>query len=653
MPYCTKCGSLAREDDLFCAKCGKPIEKPLESDNSASFNSDLINPNLPIVLDYDDKYDNSSADEVIRAYDDGDLAATYELAYRYSVGEQGVAIDEIKAVNIFKELLTKQNNSRALRQLGILIAIDSIYGDGRRTEGVPYLEAALELGDAIAAGNLGLIYMDGNVFPKDLDKALKYFKKAIALGEDTGWLYIGKVYHDQGKIKEAKEALEKALEFEKIKYAAALELGHIFEHGTKDLEVNLDKALSYYELAYKNRDKDEEAGNDATYFLAKFLFNDKSGKEEDERAFKLFVEDSERGFKRSNLFIGFYFGFGIENCLEPNVNRAFEYLDNVLESDKADALFYKGSIYLDVLNDQSKAKEYLLEAVNAGSEEAKDLLDELNSKRPLVCSRCGNSVSDDAMFCGKCGAPVDTTNSNQPSTSDPNSPQNMVNQAGKLLDSGKLRDACDLLAEAYRMYPNDNKVIDCYTIVLSIELSAIWGIGADGSESTKRYCNTIFELTDKLRKNNYKLDHAEEFESDAHYGMGRYYKANGDKEMALKELKQADIMLNPFASYLIYDIHIDLAQTHDRRTIEKEFVADVELLKKALNSNHFANDRDKCLVYLALYSQYCMGSSYVPQNVNYAYECAKKAYELCPEIAEEELTHFKTDYRGNLVYYPD
>ena len=69
----------------------------------------------------------------------------------------------------------------------------------------------------------------------------------------------------------------------------------LYMNGTEDIDINLDKALSYYELAYENRDKDEAAGDDATFMLAKFLFKEKSGKAEDERAYKLFVEDNKRG----------------------------------------------------------------------------------------------------------------------------------------------------------------------------------------------------------------------------------------------------------------------------------------------------------------------------------------------------------------------
>ena len=87
--------------------------------------------------------------------------------------------------------------------------------------------------------------------------------------------------------------------------------------------------------------------------------------------------------------------------------------------------------------------------------------------------------------------------------------------------------------------------------------------------------------------------------------------------------------------------------------IEKEFVADMELLKRALTSSNFENDREKCLIYIALYSQYSMGSLYVPKNVSYAYDCVKKAYDLCPDIAEDELKLFSTDSSGNLVYSPD
>lgn len=661
MPYCSKCGVQVRDDDLFCRKCGSPVNRSateidIQSVESASYKSKLIIPNLPIVREYNDKYENSSIADVLDAFRNGDIVATYELAYRYRDGEGGVTQDQIKSLSLYKEVLSKQNNAPAFRNVGVLISDEGVYGEGQKVEGIPYLEAAMELGDSQAAIELGFLYKSGEVVSKNNNKAIEFFKKAIDLGEESACYLIGQEYSDQGKHTEAKEYYEKALAYENVKYAAALELGIIYENGTEDIDINLDKALSYYELAYENRDKDEAAGDDATFMLAKFLFKEKTGKAEDERAYKLFIEDNKRGFTRSNLYLGYYYGYGIQNYLEPDTNRAFEYLDDVRECDKADALFYKGSIYLKVLNNQTKAEEYLSKAIDAGSEDAKELLKEVKSKGRLVCPKCGAPFSTSSKFCSKCGTALNTSNDSQDTNSETNKADQMVRLAGEKINSSQLREAKAILEEAYKLFPDNNKVIDCYTIFLSLMLSVQWGIGNDGDHLCKQCCDLIFELTAKLKQKSYRLDHAEQYENDAHYGMGRYYKANGDINMALNELKQVNIMLDPFAAFIIYDIHVSLASKDDndsRRNIEKEFVADVELLKKALNSNHFANDREKCLTYLALYSQYSMGSLFVPKNVNYAYDCVKKANDLRPDIAGDELKRFTTDSSGNLVYNPD
>ena len=622
MPYCSKCGTQVRDNDRFCAKCGASINPLPNFNHDAIYKSKLIKPDLPIVREYNDKYDNSPSDVVFKAYAQGDIVAAYDLACRYEVGEeQGVACDEIKAISLFFEVLQKQNNSRAFRHIGGLIAFDGVYGENRMSEGIPYLEAALELGDGIAAQSLGMLYKTGSIVPCDTKKALEYYQKAVDLGEDSAWNFIGEIYFEQEKYAEAKDCYEKSMDAENVKYAAAVQLGLIYEFGAEGIDKNLDKARQYYELAYDNKDKDEMAGEDATFQLAKFLFKEKSGKAEDARAFELFSEDMNNGYQRSNSYLGYYYWKGIPGTVAPNIELAIKLLSDVDGPDKTDAAYWLGMLYYEDLHNKEKAISYLAEAANAGHEGAQQFLNKLNG------SNNHQTISDDSK------------------------PLQMIEQAREKLNSD-LHGAKAIIQEAYQLYPEHEKVIFFCGLITAIDLSCLWGIGAEGSSNAKEACELLFELAAKLRKKNYEMEYANRFESSAHCGMGRYYYDNGNLDAALKELKLTDVLLNPYAAFVIYDIHVTLAQSVDR-SIEKEFVADVELLKKALNSTHFKNDREKCLVYIALYAQYSMGTKYVPQNVNYAYDCVKKAYELCPDIAEEELSHFSTDSRGNLVYNPD
>lgn len=667
MPYCSNCGSIVREDDRFCAKCGKPVYLPPLTENNQNSNttyeSKLIDPNLPIVRDYNDKYDNSPLDLVINAHNNGDVVATYELAYRYRDGVGGVAQDEIKSVNLYKDVLKAQNNAPAFRNVGSLMT-DGVCGDDikTKTEGIQYLEAACELGDGTAAGYLGLKYKDGLIVSKDSNKAIEYFKKSIDLGEEAGWLFLGQSYSDLERFIEAKESYEKALDYECVKYAAALELGVVYECGADGIEIDNNKALSFYEMAYNNRDKDEAAGIDARFQLAKFLFKGKSGKNEDKRAYDLFIDDIKDGYKRSNFYLGFLYWKGIPGCIDRDPLQAIKYLNDVVDRDKVNAARIIGTIYYSSLHDAKTALPYLKEAASQGDNRAQELINEIQAEQgnktsdTVFCRKCGQAISSTSKFCSKCGTPIETTVSSK-------DPQQMIDRGWELLKTGKLHEARDLLAEAYKIFPDNNNVLSCYSHVIQICLASSIGIGAEGSERTKDYSNTLLKLATELKNRSYTMEEAIEKESYAHYGLGRYYQANGNMDMALEELKQVDILLTPFAAFVIWDIHVDLSQqganesqesyNNRIRVIEKEYVKDVELLKKALSSVHFANAREKCLVYIALSAQYGLGSLYIPKNVNYAYDCMIKAHEICPEVAdEEELSHFRTDSNGNLVYDP-
>ena len=663
MSYCSKCGTQVKDDDCFCAKCGAPVNLNstsvnVQRINMGSYKSKLINPDLPIVLKYIDKYDKATIEDVIQAANNGDVVAKNELAIRYHMGDGGVNRDPDKAISLSKEVLKVQNNTDAYYIIGYWYA-DENCSKEEQNEGIQCYEAACELGDSGAAHQLGLLYEFGNVVPKDLEKAIECYRieanpESKSCGE--GLCKIGEMYFKLNKGLEALDYYKKALKYDYAAADAYLGLGMLYEYGADGIEVDLGNARSYYLNAYNHRDKDRPG--DTIFFWAKFLFNqsDEAEPHNHKRAFDLFVEDYEHGNNRACLYLGYYYGLGIQGELNPDCEKAFGYLSNVQDYQKAEALYYQGLIYHMTLHDDVKAKQFLSMAANQGNKSAQEMINKINTS---FCRKCGQPISPTSKFCGKCGTPVESFSNSPVDSPDP---QQLVDQAGQKLDAGNLREAKEIIIKAYRLYPNNDKVIYCCGLITSIDLSCLWGVGAEGSANAKDACNLLFELSDKLKRNNNMLEKASQFESTAHCGMGRYYNDNGNFDMALRELKQTDVLLNPFAAYVIYDIHINLVQRKEneplesynnrRRIIEKEFVSDMELLKKALNSNHFANKRDKCLIYLAIYSQYSMGSLYVPKNVNYAYDCVKKAYDLCPDIAEEELTHFETDSRGNLVYIP-
>jgi TPR repeat protein len=774
---CRKCGKQLPEGSNFCNICGCPINgspeevKPAvsETPKTVKYKSALINPDLPVVAAYDQRYGKTPFSAVSEAAKTGDISAIFELAERYNSGSDGVEKDLNKAVGFYKEILQKQNNILAFLQLGSLIADKSAYGDDRRVEGIQYYEAAFELGNDLAAFSLGNFYLDGIIFPKDENKAWMYMKEAVRLSEDGELCYIvGDFFNIYQKYPEARDAFEKAMNYPEVKLLSAAKLAKLYEFGAEGVNPDPAKALKLYEMVYANKDSDDEDIDDAAFGIARILFDKKTGKGDPERAFKLFTEDGKKGNKRSNYYLGYFYWKGIPNVLTPDIPTAIRYLSDVESSKEVDAAYSLGVIYYVNLHEMNDAVKYLSEASKKGNGDAKKLLEKISRENRLNCRKCGAAIRIDSKFCGKCGTPIEnampaavpaapepepsaifipadqTPAAAQPAVQSaaqveleppriktpadrkpasqpvaaqpapaaqpvvqpaaqveleppktktptvaktaakpaaqapsvppkkeapvaakpvqPDSPDllKLLASATEKSNAGMLDEAREVLENAYSKYPEHNKVIDSYIIFLANELSSAWDNGTEGSDKTKNDCELVLELAQKLRKNAYQLEHADQFENAAHCTLGRYYNANGKSDLAMQEWKKTDVMFEPYAAYHIYEIHKKMAKRSDdelkekynltRKEFEKEHVSDVELLKKALNSEHFSNKQEKAWIYLALASHYTSGSTYIAKDLGFAYECVQNARDLGSKTAVNELTRYRRNVKGELEY---
>lgn len=175
-----------------------------------NYRIDMINNNLPFAEGYDEKYDSSSIDEVFAAANGGDPSAMYELGSRYRLGVDGVEKDPVKAIEMYRKVLQKQNNIGAFYHVGYLI-LDGAYGEEARIEALPYLYNSYKLGDPVAAVQLGIQHEFGEIIPQDLDKALDYYYFALNNGNDSANYNIAEIFMRRNDTDEAKKYYEKAL----------------------------------------------------------------------------------------------------------------------------------------------------------------------------------------------------------------------------------------------------------------------------------------------------------------------------------------------------------------------------------------------------------------------------------------------------------
>ncbi|MEQ3728937.1 MAG: hypothetical protein ABNH38_16105 [Tateyamaria sp.] len=100
-----------------------------------------------------------------------------------------------------------EGNSRAM------LALADAYRDGRGTESDPeksfeLVKKVAETGNAYATRLLGQFYEEGVGTKADPEAAVETYRRAIQLGHDYAWVRLGLILMEEGRLEEAKMALE-------------------------------------------------------------------------------------------------------------------------------------------------------------------------------------------------------------------------------------------------------------------------------------------------------------------------------------------------------------------------------------------------------------------------------------------------------------
>lgn len=645
--FCFKCGSPVDEDSVFCSNCGTRLKEAAPANPEGS----LINPALPVVTEYDNTFDKSPLEEVIGAAGQGNVAAIYELGERYRLGIDGAEEDQVKAIGLYKDVLKYQNNRKAFYHIGYML-VDGVYGEERAKEGLQYYDAAFRLKSSTAASQLAILYEYGHLVPKDLDRALYYLDKAIEFGNGNGTEYVDKarvyerlgkieqsrqcllqalenydkqirngeiddlswVWHEKGRIYRnlhdylmAKECYEKSLSFGNNP-SAATNLAAIYEDGIPGkMDVDLDKALYYYQLAYDTK-HDDDQDVISINMLGLFYFHDKAGKGKDDKAFDLFKEVNELGSNISNLCLGYYYGTGIPGHVDIDTDLAFELLDDVPEEDIPTALYYKGLIYLKTLHNEQSARTYLEASAQRGEEMAISLLKKLDNNK------------DD--------------------------PMEFVNRSEALFDEGDLQGAVDTITEGFHLFPDNLAVL---RQLVRMDDRVLIGRGVLGAlnSSEKEFCYMVLDMVKKLRDNSYELEGLDSTESNLYYCLGCIYFKEEDFDTALRMLSSSNVDDTPETAWKMFHIHI-----HNIEEYLNELYQDASRLRQALTSENWHTDTDKAYAYLGLSTIYAVGAPGINTDINYAYDCIQRCNALDPDVAKVQIGKYSRDRYGRIIYDP-
>lgn len=672
--FCYNCGTPIRENTRFCGKCGARLQDARKS---------LIDPDLPMVTEYDDAFDKSTIDEVIEAANRGDPVALYELGSRYRMGVDGVEEDEAKAIGLYKAVLKYQNHREAFYHIGFMLC-DGALGEEHECECVSYYEAACEMGSSRAATQLGILYEYGSVYvDQDPERALEYYDRSIELGngngsersnkarlleqlgrddlakkcyfetlqyyndeihngkvEDAAWCFgeMGDIYRHLGENLKAMECYESAIRSGENPQAAT-DLGTIYDDGIPGLlEPDYEKAFYYYQLGYDTKFDDDRAVYNIK-MLALFYFQDKAGEGKDFEAFKLFKEIHDMGSKSANAYLGFYYGAGIPEYVDVDTDKAFELLNDVDSYDEALALYYKGAIYLNELHDIESAKACLTKAADRGNQQAKELLAKLGGRtNPLAktITRVAEMVEESPLH----------DELLQLINKEPD-PDVMVDFTQKLMDENNLVAACILITGAFHVFRKNPAVIDKLILIDDIFIYGKYATGNPYTDSDKQTCEMVLDLINYLRELSYGDAHGlDVVESNMYFALGKYYQEK-DNELALQMYSKVNIDHTPRVVIETFSIH-----TMELDKYMNELYYDAINLKRALNSTRWHENRFKALAYFALETIYVNGAPRVPVDVNYAYWCIEQASQLNPgnSIYEERMRKYrKTPY--GVEYY--
>lgn len=567
----------------------------------------LLNNKLPIVTEYDDRYENADIMEVLRQAENNDPAAIYELAYRARKGEGGVKKNIHKSMELYKKVLEFQRNICAMYRLGRSYRLGEM-GEENKAECVCYFEAATELGDPDSAVQLGLLYEFGDFVDKDYDKAFELYSMAVKGGRKDAYFYMGEIYRYKNRIGEAVQCYNLAMENGNL--SAALPLGWFYEQGI-GVEKCEEKAFELYQQAY------EDGNPDSIFYLGRMHYLGKGTEENDAMAFCLLKEASEQGYKIANCFLGSLYAAGIEGVIEKNSDVALEYLSDVTEDYESDAWYIKGRIYLSE-NNMDEARKWFSKAAEAGNEEAAEILEKMPEQ--------GKSIEELAE--------------------DGSDPYAMIRYTGMVLsdkEKGGISKAVDIITRAVELFPDNLDVKEMYARIMGIEGHILSQIGADedSAVSLKKCLDTI----DILKYHNFNPEAVRKIEVGACMTYGELANRNDMDDLALEMLERTDWKKYPYAAVLAAIIHCRDVDRYSRE-IEK----DIRFLCQAVQEDNWRNENERSKAYYMISITYAYGIATITKNINYAYECIQKCAEIDYSMAEEELKKYSVSFFGKITY---
>jgi TPR repeat protein len=269
-----------------------------------------------------------------------------------------------------------------------------------------------EKGDAAALVDLGFAYFSGTNVPKDLTKAMDYFKQAAEKGQMTGIVNIGIMhYYGHGVRRDEKTGLKWYKKAADLKSPAGMYRVGLAYLDAKAVKKNVNTAIDWYKQAadsnyapaiialgsmYKNGDDVAYDAATAMYYYKKAVAlgdNDAIWQIGDLYEFKLNKMDSAIHWYQQAIDKNYAWGMsslGRIHYLNKEYQKALQLFNKGAELKNSSCMYFKGLIYENgygVAKDMISAKSWYRAAANLGHSASAARLKEIDAKENPVKNR--------------------------------------------------------------------------------------------------------------------------------------------------------------------------------------------------------------------------------------------------------------------------
>ena len=268
----------------------------------------------------------------------------------------------LEALEIFTEIAEESGD--ACNMIGV------IYAQGRGVEknvetAVKWYRKSAEKGSIVGQYNLANKYYRGKGVEKNLSEAAKWFRKSAEQGDTVAQYDLGRLYErGEGVAKNEEEAVKwYKMAAEQNYKEAFLPLAYLLT----ECKTVKDEAASVF--WYK---KAIETGNPSALYNLGVMYMDGRGVEKDEiKAMEYFLQAAEKGDSKGLYSLGALYWDG--RGVEKDEMKAMEYFLQAAEKGNAQANYYLGCIYEEgkiVEKNLKIAKEYFTKAGEKGHKNA-------------------------------------------------------------------------------------------------------------------------------------------------------------------------------------------------------------------------------------------------------------------------------------------